>query len=123
MATASSMAGIARSSRAPPSPGLPPCSASRSPGTRPQPATGGSARTIARWADAGIEVSYGVLTDGDAGGFDPTVPRSEIPAIRRAEQEAAAKVVGVDDVTFLGYPDGRLFVTSELRRDISRVIR
>jgi LmbE family N-acetylglucosaminyl deacetylase len=43
--------------------------------------------------------------------------------IRQAEQRAAAKVVGVSDVAFLGYPDGRLESTIALRRDISRVIR
>jgi len=83
----------------------------------------GSAGTIAMWTDAGIEVTYCIITDGDAGGFDPSVPRSEIGAIRRAEQQAAAKEVGVDDVRFLGYPDGRLEVSLDLRRDISRVIR
>jgi LmbE family N-acetylglucosaminyl deacetylase len=83
----------------------------------------GAAGTVARWVDAGIEVTYCVVTDGDAGGFDPTVARADIPGIRRAEQEAAAAVVGVRDVRFLGYPDGRLAVSIELRRDISRVIR
>lgn len=83
----------------------------------------GAAGTISLWVAAGIEVTYCVCTDGDAGGFDPDVPRSEIPGIRRAEQEAAAKAVGVTDVRFLGYPDGRLSATFELRRDISRVIR
>lgn len=83
----------------------------------------GSAGAIATWTDKGIEVAYCIVTDGDAGGFDPDVPRSEIPAIRRAEQEAAAKTVGVDEVHFLGYPDGRLTVTLDLRRDLSRVIR
>jgi LmbE family N-acetylglucosaminyl deacetylase len=83
----------------------------------------GSGGTVATWTDAGIEVSYCIITDGDAGGFDPSVPRSEIPRIRRAEQQAAAHVLGVDRVEFLGYPDGRLEVTLDLRRDISRVIR
>src|SRR5256714_9788962 len=83
----------------------------------------GCAGTVATWTDAGIEVVYCIVTDGDAGGFDPTVPRSEIPHIRRAEQESAAKAIGVTDVEFLGYPDGRLTVSIELRRDISRVIR
>lgn len=83
----------------------------------------GAAGTIATWTDAGIEVSYCIITDGDAGGFDPAVPRSEIGGIRQAEQRAAAKELGVEDVVFLGYPDGQLFVTLELRRDISRVIR
>jgi LmbE family N-acetylglucosaminyl deacetylase len=83
----------------------------------------GAAGSIAQWTDAGIEVTYCVVTDGDAGGFDPDVPRSEIGAIRREEQITAAKQVGVSDVRFLGYPDGRLTVTFDLRRDIARVIR
>ena len=83
----------------------------------------GVAGSVAVWTDAGSHVTYCVVTDGDAGGFDPTVPRSEIPAIRRAEQTAAAKEVGVEDLVFLGYPDGRLEATLDLRRDIARVIR
>ena len=83
----------------------------------------GCAGTVAGWTKAGIAVSYCILTDGDAGGFDPAVPRFEIAGIRQAEQRAAAAEVGVTDLTFLGYPDGRLYVTHELRRDISRVIR
>ena len=83
----------------------------------------GAAGSIARWTDAGASVSYCIVTDGDAGGFDPDVPRSEIPGIRRGEQTAAAEAIGVDELHFLGYPDGRLEVTLELRRDISRIIR
>jgi LmbE family N-acetylglucosaminyl deacetylase len=83
----------------------------------------GCAGTTAQWTQAGVEVAYCIVTNGDAGGFDPAVPRSEIASIRQAEQRAAAKVVGVEDVTFLGYPDGRLTVSLDLRSDISRVIR
>jgi len=82
----------------------------------------GSAGTVATWAKAGTEVTYCIVTDGDAGGFDDT-PRHEMGPLRRAEQEAAAAAVGVEDVRFLGYPDGRLELTLDLRRDISRVIR
>lgn len=83
----------------------------------------GSAGTIATWTDAGLEVSYCIVTDGDAGGFDPQVPRSAIGGIRQDEQRKAAATLGVADVEFLGYPDGRLMVSFELRRDISRAIR
>lgn len=83
----------------------------------------GCGGTVAGWTKAGIEVSYCLVTNGDAGGFDPAVPRAEIAGIRQAEQRAAAAEVGVTDLTFLGHPDGRLYVTHELRRDISRVIR
>lgn len=82
----------------------------------------GAAGTIAAWTDAGVEVSYCLATYGDAGGFDDT-PRERMPALREAEQRAAAKAVGVEDLTFLGHPDGRMYVTHELRRDIARQIR
>lgn len=83
----------------------------------------GAAGTVATWTAAGIEVVYCIVTDGDAGGFDPTVPRSAIAGIRREEQTRAAKEVGVQQLVFLGHPDGRVEATLGLRRDISRVIR
>lgn len=83
----------------------------------------GCAGTIATWTDAGLEVSYCIATDGDAGGFDPAVPRSAIAGIRQDEQRKAAAAVGVTDVGFLGYPDGQLVVSIALRRDITRAIR
>jgi LmbE family N-acetylglucosaminyl deacetylase len=82
----------------------------------------GSAGTVATWTAAGTEVTYCIVTDGDAGGFDET-PRDQMGPLRQAEQRAAAAEVGVTDVRFLGHPDGRLELTLDLRRDISRVIR
>src|SRR6476620_5971329 len=82
-----------------------------------------AAGTIALWTSAGIEVIYCIVTDGDAGGHDESVPRAEIPAMRRAEQTAAAMQVGVHDLRFLGYPDGRVEATLGLRKDLARVIR
>jgi len=83
----------------------------------------GCAGSIATWTSQGVQVSYCIVTDGDAGGFDEAVSRSDMARIRREEQTAAAAEVGVTDVHFLGYPDGRLQPTLDLRRDISRVIR
>lgn len=83
----------------------------------------GLAGTVARWAAAGIEVRYCVVTDGDAGGSDRSVPRPQMAALRRREQTAAAAQVGVHDLRFLGYPDGRLEPTLQLRKDLARVIR
>jgi LmbE family N-acetylglucosaminyl deacetylase len=79
--------------------------------------------TVACWTSAGTTVTYCVLSDGDSGGFDPQVPRSAIPGIRRTEQEAAAAVLGVSDVRFLGYPDGCIEPSYALRRDITGLIR
>ncbi len=82
-----------------------------------------AAATIAGWTDAGIEVSYCIVTDGDAGGYDESVGRAEMARLRRAEQTEAAKCVGVSDLRFLGYPDGQLEPSLALRKDLSRVIR
>jgi len=83
----------------------------------------GSAGTVAGWTEAGLTVTYLLCTRGDQGGFDDT-PREEMPAIREAEQRAAAKAVGVTDVRFLdGFRDGWLEPTHELQREIVRVIR
>jgi LmbE family N-acetylglucosaminyl deacetylase len=49
----------------------------------------GAAGTIAAWTAAGVEVSYCIMTDGDAGGFDPT-QRDDIVAMRAKEQHRAA---------------------------------
>jgi len=83
----------------------------------------GSAGTVARWTDAGISVAYCIVTDGDAGGYDESVPRAEIAPMRRKEQTAAAACVGVHDLHFLGYPDGMVEATLALRKDLARVIR
>ena len=83
----------------------------------------GSAGTVAALTDAGVEVVYCLVTDGQAGGFDHSIPRSEMAAIRREEQTKAAAEVGVTDLRFLGFMDGTVEVTMELRHDISLVIR
>jgi len=83
----------------------------------------GAAGTVARWTDAGIEVIYCIVTDGDAGGNDHAISRPEMAALRRREQASAAGLVGVRDLVFLGYPDGRVEPTLGLRRDLARVIR
>jgi LmbE family N-acetylglucosaminyl deacetylase len=83
----------------------------------------GVAGSAAAWVKAGIEVTYCIVTDGDAGGSDRTISRREVAVLRRDEQRAAAAEVGVSDVAFLGHPDGRLISSLELRRDISRQIR
>jgi LmbE family N-acetylglucosaminyl deacetylase len=83
----------------------------------------GAAGTVARWTDAGIEVVYCIVTDGDAGGSDPGVSRSDMATTRRYEQAEAAGRVGVRDLRFLGYPDGRVEATLDLRKDLARVIR
>jgi LmbE family N-acetylglucosaminyl deacetylase len=79
--------------------------------------------TVAAWARQGCEVHYVVITDGSAGSNDPGVTREELRPIREREQRAAADVLGVKSVTFLGEMDGILEVNLDTRRKVCREVR
>jgi LmbE family N-acetylglucosaminyl deacetylase len=81
------------------------------------------AGTAAAWAKAGCRVIYVLCTDGNAGSIDPDMDPQELARIRRAEQRAACSTLGVSEVVFLGYDDGQLEPTLELRRELVRAIR
>jgi LmbE family N-acetylglucosaminyl deacetylase len=83
----------------------------------------GCAGSVAVWVDEGHEVSYVIVTDGSTGTSDPELAGNKLAEIRREESIEAAKIVGVADVTFLGYRDGYVEPTLDLRRDIAREFR
>ncbi len=68
----------------------------------------GCGATLAKWAAGGAEVHLLVLTDGSKGTWDPDADPRALVATRRREQEAAAAVLGLAGVEFLGVPDGEL---------------
>ena len=78
--------------------------------------------TVARWAQEGKTVIYVICTDGSRGSNDPEVKPEHLVAIRRAEQEAAARILGVEEIVYLGYEDGSLQPTLALRRELTRAI-
>ncbi|GAA1341996.1 PIG-L deacetylase family protein [Arthrobacter roseus] len=82
----------------------------------------GAAGTVAGWTEAGAVVTYCIMTGGDAGGFD-AAHRPDIVSMRNAEQKAAASLVGVLDIRWLGYQDGYLQADHALIRDVVRVMR
>ena len=82
----------------------------------------GAAGTIARWTAAGVQVSYCIMTDGDAGGFDDA-QRADIVELRAAEQAKAAALAGVTDLHFLHQPDGYLEPTHEVIRQTVELMR
>jgi LmbE family N-acetylglucosaminyl deacetylase len=79
--------------------------------------------SVAKLASEGADVWYVICTDGSQGGEDPSVPDAELTATRYAEQRAAAELLGVRDVVFLGFRDGHLAPDVELRKAITREIR
>jgi LmbE family N-acetylglucosaminyl deacetylase len=82
-----------------------------------------AAGTIAKWAREGSDIVYVLCTSGDKGTSDVSVSPAQLAEARRGEQESAASTLGVRQVVFLGYEDGVLQNTLELRKDIVRQIR
>jgi LmbE family N-acetylglucosaminyl deacetylase len=82
----------------------------------------GCAGTVAKWTDAGIEVDLVICTEGNRGG-EGDRSEEELVNVRRKEQAAAQKILGIKEVVYLGYDDGYLMPSLELRKDITRQIR
>ena len=83
----------------------------------------GAGGTIAQWSAKGIEVSYCIITNGDQGGEESGIPLEQMAQVRQAEQRAAGKILGVDQITYLNYRDGWLMPSIELRKEIVKAIR
>lgn len=79
--------------------------------------------TVAKWCAEGWTVYYVLVTSGDKGTHDETLSHQELAAIREQEQRDACKVLGAKDVIFLGYPDGFLEPSMELRGEIVKLLR
>ena len=83
----------------------------------------GAAGTVAKWTQQGVNVEYLIVTDGSKGSEDPQMTSERLSAIRKEEQNNAAKVAGVSQVHYLDFPDGMIFNTPELRERIVYYIR
>ena len=81
------------------------------------------AGTVARWASEGWEVTYVLATSGDKGSHEEGMTTEKLAALREKEQRAAARVLGVSECVFLGYPDGFVEDTPEFRGRLVREIR
>lgn len=93
-------------------------------GAHPDDIEFGAGATLAKWADAGCEVSLLVCTDGSKGTWDPTADLEALVASRQAEARAAATALGATgEVVFLGRVDGELENDRATRSDLARWIR
>ncbi|OGO20489.1 MAG: hypothetical protein A2144_03105 [Chloroflexi bacterium RBG_16_50_9] len=82
-----------------------------------------SGGTIARWASEGSEIYYVVCTDGSKGSGDSGLTTEALVHRRQVEQQKAAELLGVREVTFLGRTDGELALDLMLRKEFVRLIR
>lgn len=78
------------------------------------------AGTLAKYAARGDRVTMAVATNGEVG--SATLPKAEIAAIRRAEAEASARVIGAQ-LIWMDYPDEFLFSTAETRLKFLDMVR
>jgi LmbE family N-acetylglucosaminyl deacetylase len=81
------------------------------------------AGSVARWAREGRDVVFCLVTTGGAGTNEHTPDNTGLVPVRERETREAARILGVTEVAFLGYPDGVLEPTLGMRRDLTRVIR
>ena len=81
----------------------------------------GTAGTMAALVNAGSHVSYCLVTSGEAGDDESTLSSDDLTTLRQHEQHEAATVVGVEELHWLGHPDGQVVNNLELRRDLSPV--
>ena len=79
--------------------------------------------TAAMWAKNGCEVTYVLITDGNIGSHEESMTPAQLAEMRHAEQRAAAEVAGVQRCIFMGYHDGLLEPTLDLRKEIVKLIR
>jgi LmbE family N-acetylglucosaminyl deacetylase len=83
----------------------------------------GSSGSVAKWCAEGWTVYYVLTTSGDKGTHEPGIAGQELAALREEEQRQAARILGVKEVFFLGYPDGFVEPNAELRERLVRLFR
>lgn len=79
--------------------------------------------TVARWINEGATVNYVICTDGAYGSEDGSITCEELIELRKKEQDAANKVMGVENTVYLGHPDMGLTGGESLRKELAREIR
>ncbi len=92
-------------------------------GAHPDDAEFGAGAALARWRASGARITMLIVTDGSKGSWDPDAVGTELIATRRTEQTRAAEAIGGAETIHLGYVDGELEYSLELREQIAAHIR
>lgn len=92
-------------------------------GAHPDDMEFGASGTIAKWVEEGATAYYLICTDGSRGSSDPQMTHERLAKIRKQEQEAACKILGVKKVFFLNHTDTQLIADLTLKEEIVRMIR
>ena len=91
----------------------------------PDDAESRCAGTVVLLKKNGNKIVYVVCSNDDKGTYDPKATLKSHAALRKKEEEAAVKVLGIDALEWLGYEDGWVDMVpkDQLRGDIVRMIR
>ena len=92
-------------------------------GAHPDDPEFGIAGTVAAWTAKGKKVVYAICTNGNKGSDDPGITPQKLASIRKREESAAARVLGVEEVVFLGHNDQELEDTADFRKELVKIIR
>jgi len=92
-------------------------------GAHPDDMDFGASGTVAKWVEEGAKAYYLIATDGGKGSSNPSMTSEKLIQIRRQEQIAAGKILGLSDVFFLNHPDTELTADKTLKEEIVRLIR
>ena len=79
--------------------------------------------TVAKFAQAGAEIYYLILTDGTKGHEDHQMDNTKLKELRRSEETEAANCLGVKKVIFCDFVDGELENNHECRKEVVKLIR
>jgi len=79
--------------------------------------------TVSLLTQRGVTVFSVNCTLGDIGARDGSLSRPGLAVARLDETEEAARVLGIEHTYNLGYPDGELVASLELRAQIARLYR
>src|ERR1700757_4633101 len=83
----------------------------------------GAGGTVAKLVKEGKQVAYCIVTNGNKGSGDRAMTPERLVQIREEEQRNAARVLGVETVDFLGFPDCEVENTRESRMAVAAAIR
>ena len=83
----------------------------------------GAGGSVARHVRDGRQVAYCIVTNGNKGSGDRSMTPERLIKIREEEQRNAARVLGVETVEFLGFPDCEVENTRETRMAVTASIR
>ncbi len=105
--------------KAVPAPKIEECNSFAFIGPHPDDIEVGCGATVAKLAKQGKRICFIIATDGAYGCQDADYDKQKLIETRKKEALASAKILGVEDVRFLGFPDGGDYDTLELGRKIA----